>query len=60
MKRGEKVVKNLRGSLKRKVIVRGIDEESYYIEIEEGGRIRKWEITKEVTKYGEENSSPAN
>ena len=60
MKRGEKVIKNLKGSLKRKVIVRGIDEESYYIEIEEGGRIRKWEITKEVTKYGEENSSPAN
>jgi len=60
MKRGKKVIKNLKGSLKRKVIVRGIDEESYYIEIEEGGRIRKWEITKEVTKYGEENSSPAN
>jgi len=60
MKRGEKVIKNLKGSLKRKVIVRGIDEESYYIEIEEGGRIRKWEITKEVTKYGEENSSSSN
>jgi len=59
MKKGEKVVKNLKSSLK-KVIVRGIEEESYSVEIEKTGRIRKWEITKEVTKYGEENSSSSN
>jgi len=60
MKRGEKVVKNLKSSLKQKVIVRGIDEESYSVEIDKTGRIRKWEITKEVNKYGEENSSSSN
>ena len=60
MKKGEKVVKNLKSSLKQKVIVRGIGEESYSVEIDKTGRIRKWEITKEVTKYGEENSSSSN
>jgi len=60
MKRGKKVVKNLKSSLKQKVIVRGIDEESYSVEIDKTDRIRKWEITKEVTKYGEENSSSSN
>ena len=54
------MVKNLKSSLKQKVIVRGIDEESYSVEIDKTGRIRKWEITKEVNKYGEENSSSSN